>query len=74
MSVLVDIGAAKDILFDPCFRSLGLSNAHLKPTKDHLEGFTNHKVTAKIRGRTMRRENLESGDGKIHGDRHQLSL
>lgn len=43
ISVLIDTGVTKDILFYSCFRALGLSDAHLASTSLHPEGFTNHK-------------------------------
>lgn len=47
MSVLIDTGVTKDIIFYSCFRALGLSDAHLAPTSMHLEEFINHRVAFK---------------------------
>ena len=45
--VLVDTGAAKDILYYQCFRELQFTDAHLQPYPGKLEGFTNHKLNTK---------------------------
>ena len=45
--MLIDTGAAKDILYYNCFRELQFTDAHLQPYPGKLEGFTNHKVNVK---------------------------
>ena len=45
--VLIDTGAAKDILYYQCFCELQFTDAHLQPYPGKLEGFTNYKVNVK---------------------------
>lgn len=45
--VLIDTGASRDILYYPCYKALGLSDAHLTLYGGQLEGFSNHKVGVK---------------------------
>lgn len=45
--ILVDIGASRNILYYRCFKEMGLSDHHLKPSSIVLEGFTTHKIQVK---------------------------
>ena len=45
--VLVDTGAAKNVLYYKTFKEMGLPDTMLRPYPGRLEGFTNHKVEVK---------------------------
>lgn len=46
--LLVDTGASKNILYYNCFKEMGLSDHHRKPSTMVLESFTTPKILVKM--------------------------